>query len=87
MGRFVQIVLVVLAIPLVVGGYMFANHLTVRNVSAPDAVYSVPYATHGGTVYISPDERNLLNAGWAAGGALVVAQLVLNAVRRRQRGA
>lgn len=62
----------------------FAEALTVRDIRVPSAIFSVPYQTHGATVYITRAEDNLILAGWALTAALVAAQFGLNALRKKR---
>ena len=63
------------------------DNLTVRSILKPIGVYAIPYATHGGTVFISRGEWVEKALGYGVGVALVLAQLWLNRARGRSRAA
>ena len=41
--------------------YSVASKVTVRNISSPRAEFTIPYETHGGTVYISAQEDRVVS--------------------------
>jgi len=61
----------------------FTDYLTLRAVDHPTGIYLIPYATHGGTVFISTAERAETAFAYIVAGALVLGQLWLNRARRR----
>jgi len=60
------------------------DYLTMRGVDHPTGIYLIPYATHGGTVFISASEWAEKAFAYIVGGALVLGQLWLNRARRRE---
>ncbi|WP_298331071.1 hypothetical protein [Asticcacaulis sp.] len=62
-----------------------ASKVTVRNISSPRAEYTIPYETHGGTVYISVQEDRIVNtlskAVFAGIFAVIAVGLVVKKVR------
>ena len=58
------------------------DSLTQRAIHDRTDVYSLPWVTHGGTVYVSQWEMGLRTAFWPAAACLVGAQLILNCRRR-----
>ena len=67
--------------------WLLTDHLTIRAILKPIGVYAIPYATHGGTVFISRGEWVEKALGYGVGVALVLAQLWLNRARGRSRAA
>ena len=66
--------------------FQFETHLTLRAILRPTGIYTHPYATHGGVVYISGEEMRLILLGWIVTFALVAGQLgfnYLNSARKR----
>jgi hypothetical protein len=60
-----------------IGFILYSQHysdiITVRNISGPTGVYTVPYKTHGGPVYMSRDEQRHM---WAFDGLGVLAAVI-----------
>ena len=67
---------------IVIFGGSLSNQLTVDRPSNPVGIYTEPYATHGGTTFISIDELWLHRGVWIGAGVLVV---VYNLVELRFR--
>lgn len=44
----------------------FADEMTVRNILSPSGEYSVPWETHGGTVYLDRKESIIVNSDFPA---------------------
>lgn len=63
----------------------FKDRLTVRAIHAPSPPYVLPYSTHGGVVYVSQGEHNIILFGWGLTGALIVMQLVLNYLKSKRK--
>lgn len=65
--------------------FCFEEYLTTRAVLKPVGGYTVPFDTHGGTVFISSGEHAGVLSGWVTTAVLVLGQLWLNRARRRSR--
>lgn len=48
--------------------------VTVRNIEGPTGIYTIPYSTHGGTVYVSSGEQHRM---WFEEGGLDFLGLIM----------
>ncbi len=83
--QLIQGVLILAGIADIVFLGWFAQHLTVRAILRPAGNYTVPYLTHGGTVFISQTEWAEHALGLAVAAGLVLGQLWLIRARRMTR--
>jgi hypothetical protein len=74
------------AVVAAVSYFGFEEYLTTRAVLKPVGGYTVPFDTHGGTVFINSAEHAGLLSWWVVTAVLVLGQLCLNRARRRSRG-
>ena len=63
----------------------FKDRLTARAIHVPLPPYVLPYSTHGGVVYVSQGEHNIILFGWVLTGALIITQLVLNYLKSKRK--
>lgn len=77
-------ILAVIALVDIWWGMKLAKTLTVRDIRIPSTVYSVPYHTHGATVFITKAENFWVLAGWVLTALLVATQLGLNNLRKKR---
>ena len=80
---FAQVALVIVAGAIIVFSGWLTDHVTTRAIAQPTGAYTVPYETHGGTVFISSTERIEIYLGWGLAGFLLLGQWSLNLLGRR----
>lgn len=84
-GRSVFYALILITAGLMFYSFSVASKVTVRNISSPRADYTIPYETHGGTVYINAQEDRIVNtlskAVFAASFVVIAVALVVKRVR------
>ncbi len=84
--RILKGVLVVLSLGVIGFGGWFANMLTTTRPASPQGELTIPWATHGGTVFISATDQLLLYLDWTlAGVVLVTYWLGALAMRNRKK--
>ena len=81
--QLLQIMLVVAGVTTIIWTLWLANRVTLRAILQPTGRYVIPYATHGGTVFISKIECAGQVLGWMVAAALVAGQLLLNRAEKR----
>ena len=84
------VILVIVAIGDIFFSYQHSNRITVRDIESPTSQYGIPYDTHGGIVYMSPPERNIMYAYYGLGIVLVIAGATLARIdskNKKRRGA
>lgn len=85
MRNIIVIVLVVAALADIFLAYTHDNQITVRNVQSPTTEYDIPFDTHGGTVYMSAQERNAMWLYNGLGLLLGIAGAIEYGTRRRTK--
>jgi hypothetical protein len=77
--------IVAVAVPTTVFSIWLADHVTVRGIIRPSGAYTIPYGTHGGTVFISQTEQTEMILQWIVWAALVAIQLWPNRAKLLRR--
>jgi len=78
--------ILLLAFAVAMAGVVYSFVVTSRNIAHPTTVYSEPYETHGGTVYISKNEKLFEDiSSWTMRGGILILipYLIFQALRRK----
>ncbi len=85
MLRIINIVLAIIALLSAWYLFSFSQNLTTRAIHSVTSEYIIPYGTHGGVVYISQREHEILTYGWILTVLLIIFQLILNYLNSRKK--